>query len=572
MEYARSWPRLRAFAAAMGLAGLAACATVPDLPQPAAIETVQILGLNDFHGNIEPPPGPQTWFAAGERRQDRLGGAARLGATLARLREGQANTITVAAGDLISASPLVSAHFLDEPTIMALNRLGLGLASVGNHEFDRGIAELRRMQQGGCEKHTPREPCQLDRPFEGAQFTYLAANVFDEQGRTLFPGTAIREFGGVRIGFVGMTLKETGMLVSPAGTRGYTFADEAETANALAAELRAQGADTVVLLIHQGADVNPVYNSAECPELSGDILPILDRLDPRIRLVVSGHTHQAYVCRLPAADGSMRTLTSAGRYGYFVTDIRLTVDPAADEVVAITAENRPVLEAAGEQPDIAALVERYAEATAPVAARVVGRIEGSLDWDGRDTDSPLGNLIADAQLAATRDPANGGAQISFINSGGVRTRFTPAEDGSVTYGQIFALQPFGNTLVVLELSGADLKRLLEEQFTDASPAAIKQSLLIPSDGFGFAYDRTRPPGERIVAMTLEGRPVDPAGTYRVTVNNFLASGGDGFSVLPGARVVADVGQDLDAFEAYIAGGVRVPALGRVVDVTPSSPN
>jgi 5'-nucleotidase len=572
MEYARSWPRLRAFAAAMGLAGLAACATVPDLPQPAAIETVQILGLNDFHGNIEPPPGPQTWFAAGERRQDRLGGAARLGATLARLREGQANTITVAAGDLISASPLVSAHFLDEPTIMALNRLGLGLASVGNHEFDRGIAELRRMQQGGCDKHTPREPCQLDRPFEGAQFTYLAANVFDEQGRTLFPGTAIREFGGVRIGFVGMTLKETGMLVSPAGTRGYTFADEAETANALAAELRAQGADTVVLLIHQGADVNPVYNSAECPELSGDILPILDRLDPRIRLVVSGHTHQAYVCRQPAADGSMRTLTSAGRYGYFVTDIRLTVDPAADEVVAITAENRPVLEAAGEQPDIAALVERYAEATAPVAARVVGRIEGSLDWDGRDTDSPLGNLIADAQLAATRDPANGGAQISFINSGGVRTRFTPAEDGSVTYGQIFALQPFGNTLVVLELSGADLKRLLEEQFTDASPAAIKQSLLIPSDGFGFAYDRTRPPGERIVAMTLEGRPVDPAGTYRVTVNNFLASGGDGFSVLPGARVVADVGQDLDALEAYIAGGVRVPALGRVVDVTPSSPN
>src|SRR5690606_40304449 len=212
------------------------------------------------------------------------------------------------------------------------------------------------------------------------------------------------------------------------------------------------------------------------------------------------------------------------RYGYFVTDIRLTVDPAADEVVAITAENRPVLEAAGEQPDIAALVERYAEATAPVAARVGGRMEGSLGRDGRDTDSPLGNLIADAQLAATRAPANGGAQISFINSGGVRTRFTPAEDGSVTYGQIFALQPFGNTLVVLELSGADLKRLLEEQFTDASPAAIKQSLLIPSDGFGFAYDRTRPPGERIVAMTLEGRPVDPAGTYRVTVNNFLASG------------------------------------------------
>ncbi len=572
MEHARSWPHLRSLAAAIGLAGLVACTTVSEPSRSPAVEIVQILGLTDFHGNIEPPPGPQTWFAAGERRQDRLGGAARLGATLAQLREGQANTITVAAGDLISASPLVSAHFLDEPTVMALNRLGLGLASVGNHEFDRGIAELRRMQQGGCDKHTPREPCQLDRPFEGARFAYLAANVLDEQGRTLFPATAIREFGGVKIGFIGMTLKETGILVSPAGTRGYTFADEAETANALAAELRAQGADTVVLLIHQGADVNPAYNSAECPELSGDILPIVDRLDPSIRLVVSGHTHQAYVCRLPAADGSMRTLTSAGRYGYFVTDIRLTVDPAVDEVVAVTAENRPVLEAAGEQADIAALVERYATATAPVAARVVGRIEGSLEWDGRDTDSPLGNLIADAQLAATRDPANGGAQISFINSGGVRTGFTPAADGAVTYGQIFALQPFGNTLVVLELSGADLKRLLEEQFTDASPAAIAQSLLIPSDRFSFAYDRTRSPGERIVAMTLGGQPIDPGETYRVTVNNFLASGGDGFSVLPGARVVADVGQDLDALEAYIARGARVPVLGRVADVTPTSPN
>ncbi len=569
MQVAQRLSLIRAVAAALGIAGLAACTTVADPSRSAAIETIQILGLNDLHGNIEPPPGPQTWFAAGEQRQDRLGGVARLGATLAQLRQGQANTITVAAGDLISASPLVSAHFLDEPTIMALNRLGLGLAAVGNHEFDRGTAELRRMQEGGCDQHTPREPCRLDRPFEGARFPYLAANVLDDQGRTLFPGTAMREFGGAKIGFIGMTLKETGILVSPSGTRGYRFADEAETANALAAELRVQGADAVVLLIHQGANVRPVYNSSGCPELSGDIMPVLDRLDTSIRLIVSGHTHQAYVCQVPAPDGSTRTLTSAGRYGYFVTDIRLTVDPGADAVVTITAENRPVLEASGEQADIAALVARYAAASEPVAARVVGRVEGSFEWDGRDTDSPLGNLIADAQLAATHDEAKGGAQISFINSGGVRTRFTPAADGSVTYGQIFALQPFGNTLVVLELTGADLKRLLEQQFSDATPATIRQSLLIPSAGFGFSYDRSRPPGERITAMTLDGRPIDPATTYRVTVNNFIASGGDGFSVLTGAPVVADVGQDLDALEAYIARGVRVPALGRVIDATPN---
>jgi 5'-nucleotidase len=556
---------------AVAAVALSACATVGQEPaaSPAAVATIQILGLNDFHGYIEPPVNPTTYFAAGEQRQEQLGGAARLGAALAQLREGQPNTITVAAGDLIGGSPLVSAYFLDEPTIMALNRLGLGLAAVGNHEFDRGTVELKRIQQGGCAKNTLREPCQLDR-FEGARFAYLAANVLDQQCRTLFPGTALRKFGRVRIGFIGMTLKETGILVSPAGTAGYRFADEADTANALAASLRAEGADAVVLLIHQGGDVEPSYNTGACPELSGDILPILDRLDPAIRLVVSGHTHQAYVCQRPAADGSLRTLTSAGRYGYFVTDIRMTVDPATDQVLSIAAANRPVVAAAGEQQDIAAIVHRYAEATAPVAARVVGKLEGSLEWEGRDTDSPLGNLIADAQLAATRDPAKGGAAIAFINSGGVRTRFAPAADGTVTYGQIFALQPFGNSLVVLEMTGADLKRLLEQQFGDASPATIRQSLLIPSAGFTFAYDRSRPAGERIVAMALDGQPVDPAAAYRVTVNNFLASGGDGFSVLSAGRPVGDAGPDLDALEAWIARGVRVPAVGRVIDATPQN--
>jgi 5'-nucleotidase len=566
---------LRAALAAGAAFLLGACTTAPagiveTAAVPGAVETVQILGLNDFHGNLEAPASPTTYFAAGEERREPLGGAARIGAALAQLREGQPHSITVAAGDLIGGSPLVSAQFLDEPAIMALNRLGLSLAAVGNHEFDRGTDELRRMQRGGCEQHTPREPCQLDRPFEGARFAYLAANVLDAQGDTLFPGTAVRTFGGVRLGFIGMTLKETGILVSPAGTRGYRFADEADTANLLAAELRAQGADAVVLLLHQGANVRPFNNTAECPELSGDILPILDRLDPQIRLVVSGHTHMAYVCQHPAADGSTRTLTSAGRYGNFVTDIRVTVDPARDAVLAVSAVNRPVVEAAGEQPDIAALVQRYVEATAPVAARVVGRLEGSLEYDGRDTDSPLGNLIADAQLAATRDPARGGAQVAFINSGGVRTRFTPGPDGSVTYGQIFALQPFGNSLVVLEMSGADLKRLLEEQFGPASPAAVAQSLLMPSAGFTYAYDRNRPPGERIVAMALDGQPIDPARTYRVAVNNFLASGGDGFSVLADSRPVGDAGQDLDALEAYIARGVRAPEVGRVQDVTPQN--
>ena len=561
-------PGLRAALAALGLTALAACATVPrEAAAPNAAETIQILALNDFHGNIETPASPATWFDSGERRQERLGGAARIGSVLQGLRQGKPNTVTVAAGDLIGASPLASAYFLDEPAIMALNRLELELAAVGNHEFDRGTAELRRMQEGGCEVHSNREPCRLDRPFEGARFTYLAANVLDEQGNTLFPGTAIKAFGGVRLGFIGMTLKETGILVSPAGTAGYRFEDEAETANTLAARLRSEGADAVILLIHQGANVDPLNNATGCPELSGDLLPILDRLDPAIRLVVSGHTHMAYTCEVPAPGGSTRLLTSAGRYGNFVTDIALTVDPQTDRVLSLSAVNRPIQQSAGEQADIAALVSRYVEAAAPVAARVVGSIEGSLDRPEGDTDSPLGNIIADAQLAATRDATRGGAQIAFINSGGVRARFEPAADGSVTYGQIFALQPFGNTLVVLELTGAQLKAVLEQQFAPESPAEIANSLLIPSSGFTFTYDRSRPAGERIVSMALNGAPIDPTRTYRVTVNNFLASGGDGFSLLSQARPVADTGQDLDALEAYISRGIRVPTTGRVSDLT-----
>ena len=558
----------RGGAIVFGVLALAACATVPrEAAAPAAAETIQILALNDFHGNIETPASPATWFAVGERRQERLGGAARIGAVLQELRQGKGNTITVAAGDLIGASPLASAYFLDEPAVMALNRMGLELAAVGNHEFDRGTAELRRMQEGGCEVHSNREPCRLDRPFEGAMFTYLAGNVLDEQGNTLFPGTSIKTFGGVKLGFIGMTLKETGILVSPAGTAGYRFADEAETANALATRLRSEGADAVVVLIHQGANVDPLNNTTGCPELSGDLLPILERLDPSIRLVVSGHTHMAYACEVPAPGGSTRLLTSAGRYGNFVTEIALTVDPQTDRILSLSAVNRPVTQTAQEQVDIASLVRRYTEAAAPIAARVVGRIEGSLDRPEGDTDSPLGNIIADAQLAATREPARGGARIAFINSGGVRARFEPAADGSVTYGQIFALQPFGHTLVVLELTGVQLKAVLEQQFGPESPAEIANSLLIPSAGFTFAYDRNRPAGERIVSMALNGAPVDPAATYRVTVNNFLASGGDGFSLLSQAKPVADAGQDLDALEAYISRGVSVPPTGRVSDLT-----
>ena len=550
----------------LALLGLSACTTVSQRSlAPGALDVpveVQILGLNDFHGNLETPLAPVALVQPdGSKVEGRFGGAAALAGTLQNLRAGRPS-VTVAAGDLIGATPLASAYFLDEPSIAALSAAGLEIAAVGNHEFDKGSAELIRMQRGGCEQHVSRLPCRLE-PFRGAGFSYLAANVLTPNGNSLFPGTAVKQLGPMRVGFIGMTLTETATLVTPAGVAGLRFADEAGTANALVPALRSAGADAIVLLIHQGGRVSEVYQETGCAGLSGEILPILDKLDPAITIVVSGHTHNAYACEVERG-GARRLLTSAGKNGYLVTDIRLQFDPVSRKVVARKAVNVPVTGSG--DPSVAALVARYVAAAEPAARRVVGRLPGPALRDAEDGESAAAALVADSQLAATRDPQRGGAQIAFINSSGVRTDLKPRPDGSVTFGDLFAMQPFGNNLVVKTLTGAQLKSLLEQQFKVAEDKAQIGSLLVPSDGFRFAYDLARLEGQRIVAMTLNGRPIDAAARYRVTVNNFLASGGDGFSVLAQSGEAFDAGLDLDALEAWLVRNPKLPILGRVREV------
>ncbi|WP_294123498.1 bifunctional metallophosphatase/5'-nucleotidase [Sphingomonas sp.] len=540
---------------------LAACATVPQTTYP--IE-VQILAINDFHGNLETPEGtiPITG-PDGADVDSRVGGAAQLAGTLKVLRNGHANSITVAAGDLIGASPLASAWFLDEPTIDALSLAGLELASVGNHEFDKGSSELLRMQKGGCEKYTTRQPCQLER-FKGAGFTYLAANALRADGSTLFPATAIRRYGPVKVGFIGMTLKDTGILASPAGVAGLTFADEAATANALVPKLKAEGADTVVLLIHQGAKSPKAYQTESCEGLAGPILDILDHLDPAIRTIVSGHTHQAYACTLDRG-GAPRLLTSAGKYGFLVTDIRLDFDPRSRGLVASAARNVPVEASTNGDPKVAQLTGRYVKAAAPVAERVIGRLSGPAPRSETEDESPAASLVADAELYVARQADKGRARIAFTNATGVRTGLFPKADGSVSFGQIFQMQPFGNNLVTKNYTGAQLKAVLEQQFRTVDGAGRVGSLLIPSAGFRFRYDLARPQGDRIILMELDGKRIDPAASYRVTVNNFLASGGDGFSALSAGSDAVDGGMDLDAMEAWLVLGQPVPAMGRTKD-------
>ena len=560
---------LRRIAVAAALLALTGCVTRPTPPTPSAAPIeVQIIGINDFHGNLETPRGPQKIrLANGQDLNANLGGAAALEATVKRLREGHANTITVSAGDLIGASPLVSAYFLDEPTIAAMNTIGLNLNAVGNHEFDKGSAELLRMQKGGCEKHTTRLPCRVE-PFGGASFNFLAANVLQTNGSTIFPGSTVRQFGPVKIGFIGMTLKDTQTLVTPAGVAGLSFGDEAATANALVPGLKAQGADAIVLLIHQGGKPDVNYRESGCDGLTGPILDIMDKLDRAVSVVVSGHTHYAYACEMERG-GASRLLTSAGRYGYLVTDIRLIFDPATRSLVRKSAVNVPVLTSDRPTTDgVASLVARYTEAAAPAAARVIGKMRGAATYSDTYDESSASNLIADAQLFATKARDHGNADLSFINASGVRTSIVPTDDGSVTYGQVFSAQPFGNNLVVKTLTGAQLKTLLEQQFVVEKGEARVNSLMAPSANFRFSYDLSRPDGQRIVFMGLNGKPVRPDGRYRVTVNNFLASGGDGFSVLTEGTDTFDAGLDLDPLEAWLATNPEAPKIGRTRNVTP----
>ena len=566
---------IRRFVAAWAALALCSCAArvapPPSVPIARAPVEIQILAFNDFHGNLETPPPVEVTEPNGTKRKIVTGGAAHLAAALAGLRAGHPNTITVSAGDTIGASPLISANYLDEPTIDGMNLLGLELNSVGNHEFDRGSDELKRMQSGGCAKYTVRAPCAVE-PFRGARFRYLAANVVGADGKTIFPPTALKTFqttaGPITIGFVGMTLKGTSSLVTPSGVRGLTFKDEASTANALVPELKAQGADAIVLLIHQGGKLPNFTTGNGCEGFYGDIVPILGKLDPAITTVVSGHTHWAYICRDTPQTGAGRLLTSAGKYGYFVTDLRLEFDPATRRLIGQSARNVTVGNGErGEDQAEKALVGRYAAAVAPIASRIVGHLSAPATKSAEDGESSAADLIADSMLAATRAPDKGGAQLALVNSTGVRVDLP---GGDVRYDAAFAMMPFGNNLVVMTLTGAQLKAAIEQQYAVPIRAGFHTpSALAPSAGLTYAVDMSRPEGSRVVDMRLNGKAIDPVGQYRVALNNSLASGGDSLTAFTAGTDLTDKGIiDLDALVAWIAPGRSPPTPNRVRILAP----
>ena len=505
-------------AAALAAALLAGCAT----PRPAEPVKVRVLAINDFHGNLRPAPGGLlTGDPAHPGRTITVpaGGAEHLATAVAELRAAHANHIFVAAGDLIGATPLLSALFRDEPTIESLSLMGLEASAVGNHEFDKGADELLRLQRGGCH---PGDGCKGPRPFKGAGFQYLAAStVVESTGQTLLPAYHVKRFQGLPVAFIGLTLE---------GTPG------------------------IVVLIHEGGWPSGGHN--ECPGISGPIVDIVKRLDKAVDVVISGHTHRAYNCRI---DG--RLVTSGDKYGTLVTAIDLALDPQTGDVASAVADNVIVLPSFARDPRQTQLIEMYERLAAPLARRVVGRLGADLPRDADPAGaSVLGQVVADAQLAATQDA---GAQIAFMNPGGIRAALPRPADGQLRYEDLFSVQPFYNNLVTLTLSGAQVLDLLEQQWQQPRPRILQVSR-----GFSYAWDATRPVGQRVVpgSVRLHGRPLEAAAEVRVTVNSFLAAGGDGFSVLEAGRQPRTGIMDVDALELFVkANPLLVPGpLDRIV--------
>jgi 5'-nucleotidase len=542
---------------------------------PGQLIDLQLLSFNDYHGHLEAS-------SAGTVAGEPAGGSEYLATKLAELREGNKFSLTVAAGDLIGGSPAFSGLFHDEPSVESLNAMHLDVSGVGNHEFDEGVDELLRMQNGGCH---PVDGCYFpDEPYAGADFQWLAANVVNDDGETPLPPYWIERFNNVEVAFIGMTLEATDTLVAAAGIEGWDFLDEAETANALVPELKAQGVEAIIVLLHEGGSQTPPPGDVDaCVGISGPIVAINDALDPEIDAMITGHTHLPYNCLLEDSDGEPRIVTSAYSYGRVVSEVNLVLDKRTKDVRRdlSSATNHSVIQAdLSPDPALSAVIEKWQPLFDEAGNTPVGTISADITRGGvppgsdRGVESAAGNLVADAQFWATS--ANG-ADVAFMNPGGVRSDLTYADsagegDGVVTYGEAFTFQPFGNTLVTYEMTGAEIISVLEEQ---CQPAGSSRPFLHLGVSVGFTYDlaTTIVAGDctsvTVSNIKLNGVDLNPAGAYNVTVNSFLADGGDNFDTFGAVTSPRlDGGLDLEALSNYLGtfGPVDPPSTDRVNEI------
>lgn len=550
---------------------------------------LQVLALNDFHGALEEPSGSSGRVTYehedGTTEQIDAGGVEYLASALREERRGEQRSLTVAAGDTVGGTPLLSGLFHDEPTIEAFNQLGVDVAGVGNHEFDEGWEELIRLQEGGCH---PEDGCYAeDREFEGADYPILAANVVQEDtGEPITKPYTIQKVKGVKVGFIGVTLEGTAGIVTQEGIEGLEFLDEVETVNRYTAELKAKGVDAVIALVHEGGYASSDSYNYDCDAggdgsgISGPIVDIAENIDAGVDAIITGHTHEAYVCTIDDPEGNDRLVTSAASNGRLYTELNMEYDLRTGDIVrtSVTGSNQVVDREGEKASDMTDLIDYWSELAGPVANEAIGYVAEDISRSGSNgsPESPLGDLIADAQLshARTLDPDT---DIALMNPGGIRTDLTYAAsgeegDGVVTYAEGYAVQPFSNTVNVLDLTGEQLLQVLEEQVTGSNASSNK--ILQPSEGLTYTLDLTASGAERIVAdsVRINGEALDPDATYRVAVNSFLAGGGDGFSTLAEGTNEVVGGDDLAALASYLGDNssaedpIEAPAADRITVV------
>ncbi|MFF8398920.1 bifunctional metallophosphatase/5'-nucleotidase [Streptomyces sp. NPDC016172] len=530
---------------------------------PGRYQDVQLLSFNDLHGNLEPPAGSSGRVTEhqhdGTTKTIDAGGVEYLATHLRQARKGEKYSITAAGGDMVGASPLISGLFHDEPTIEALNKLDLDVTSVGNHEFDEGAKELARLQNGGCH---PKDGCYADEEFTGADFPYLAANVLDEKTKKpILKPYWVWKKNGVKVGFIGVTLEGTPDIVSAEGVKGLSFKDETETINKYAKVLQKQGVKSIVALIHEGGFPASTSYNYDCDSpgagdgVSGPIVDIAKNVTPQVDALVTGHTHNAYVCSIADPAGKPRMVTSAASFGRLYTDTTLTYDRRTGDIArtAVKSANRVVTRDVPKAPDMTELISKWNTLAAPIGNKPIGYISGDIGNTG--TESPLGDLIADAQLAHGKqlDPET---DLALMNPGGIRAPLTYAAkagegDGVVTYAEGFTVQPFANTVNLQDFTGTQLIQVLKEQVTGPNAAAPK--VLQVSSGLTYTLDLTKSGADRVVtdSIKLNGSAIDPAATYRVATNSFLAGGGDGFPTLGQGTNDVVGSDDLAALEQYL---------------------
>jgi 5'-nucleotidase len=496
-------------------------------PDKCTIE-VQILAINDLHGQLEPPVSEMVigYNETGAPIRVNAGGSEYLATHIKKLRSENPNTFVVSAGDNIGASPIISSRFHDEPTIKALNMIGVNFSAVGNHELDNGLNELMRIQNGGCH---PTDGCLDNSSFEGAEFQYLAANIVNEStNATIFPAYKIACVQGVPIGFIGVALEDTPSILTPSKVKGLRFLDEAKTINKYAKKLKHMGVKTIVVIIHDGGYQDGLYN--ESLNMSGPILDVVNATNDEVDVFITGHTHQAYNANI---DG--RIVTQAGSASTLLTDIDLVISKKTHDAVKEKSRNIIVSRDVPEDPEVSELITEYKDLVAALANQVIGNITSDITAVMSDSgESALGDVIADAQLHATSDPEDGGAVVAFANPGGIRADLIYNQQsaselpGQVTYGEAFSVQPSEISLVTLTLNGTQIDTLLEQQIDNPTPRILQVS-----NGFSYAWNESASPGNMIdiSGIKINGTSISPNDFYRVTVNNRMADGSYNLFVL-----------------------------------------